>query len=249
MYARQKYNLAISERMAERIKINLYQFTITGDPRLLTPLQENDILFVPISPNFGNIKRTLMPWTPPPEKLEEDVKNKVRIFGAVNDPGTYEPREDMNLLDLIVAAGGETDNADLSKILIVRKGNVDEIFNLQLFLNKESEEPLPRIKNGDMVYVKFRELTIFEPEEEKVFYVLGEVNRPDQYKLADNMTLFQAISMAGGVTEWADTENIAIVRVVNGKQENLRYNLENGIAGRVPEANIYIYPGDTIYVP
>jgi len=234
---------------AERIKINLYQFTITGDPRLLTPLQENDILFVPISPNFGNIKRTLMPWTPPPEKLEEDVKNKVRIFGAVNDPGTYEPREDMNLLDLIVAAGGETDNADLSKILIVRKGNVDEIFNLQLFLNKESEEPLPRIKNGDMVYVKFRELTIYEPEEEKVFYVLGEVNRPDQYKLADNMTLFQAISMAGGVTEWADTENIAIVRVVTGKQENLRYNLENGIAGRVPEANIYIYPGDTIYVP
>jgi len=233
----------------ESIKINLYQFTITGDPRLLTPLQENDILFVPISPNFGNVKRTLMPWTPPPEKLEEDVKNKVRIFGAVNNPGTYEPKEDMNLLDLIVAAGGETDAADLSKILIIRKGNVDEIFNLQLFLNKESEQPLPRIKNGDMVYVKFRELTIFEPEEEKVFYVLGEVKKPDQYKLADNMTLFQAISLAGGVTEWADTENITIVRVVNGKQENLRYNLENGIAGRVPESNIYIYPGDTIYVP
>jgi protein involved in polysaccharide export with SLBB domain len=234
---------------SEQIRINLYQFTITGDPRLLTPLHEDDILFVPISPNFGNIKRTLMPWTPPPEKLEEDVKNKVRIFGAVRNPGTYEPKEDMSLLDLVIAAGGETDVADLSKVLIIRKGSIDETFNLQLFFNRESNEPLPRITNGDMVYVKFRELTIFEPEEDKVFYVVGEVKSPNQYKLADNMTVFQAISLAGGMTEWADSENITIVRMVNGKQENFRYSFENGIAGRLPEWNIYVYPGDTIYVP
>jgi len=233
----------------ERIDINLYQFTVTGDPRLLTPLHENDILFVPISPNFGNVKRTLMPWTPPPEKLEKDVKSKVRIFGAVNNPGTYEPKEDMNLVDIMISAGGETDNADLSKIQIIREGKIDEVFNLQLFFNKESDEPLPKIKNGDTVYVKFRELTIFEPEEEKVFYVVGEVRSPDQYKLADNMTVFQAISLAGGFTEWADTEHITIVRLVNGKQENFRYSFENGIAGRVPEWNIYVQPGDTIYVP
>jgi protein involved in polysaccharide export with SLBB domain len=233
----------------ERIEINLYQFNITGDPRLLTPLHENDILFIPISPNFGNIKRTLMPWTPPAEKLEKDVKQKVRIFGAVRNPGTYEPKEDMNLVDLMISAGGQTDGADLSKVLIIREGNIEQSFNLQLFFNKESDEPLPKIKNGDTVYVKFRELTIFEPEEEKVFYVLGEVRSPNQYKLADNMTLFQAISLAGGFTEWADSEHITIVRVVNGKQENFRYSLENGIAGRVPEWNTYIYPGDTIYVP
>ena len=232
-----------------RLKINLYQFTITGDPRLLTPLHANDILFIPISPNFGNVKRTLMPWTPPTERLEKDVKQKVRIFGAVRNPGIYEPKEDMNLLDLMIMASGETDDADLSKIIMIREGKIEETFNLQLFFNKESAEPLPMIKNGDTVYVKFRELTIFEPEEDKVFYVLGEVQDPDQYKLADNMTLFQAISLAGGLTEWADSENITIIRMVNGKQENYRYSLENGIAGRVPEWNIYIYPDDTIYVP
>ena len=232
-----------------RLKINLYQFTITGDPRLLTPLHEDDVLFIPISPNFGNVKRTLMPWTPPTERLEKDVKEKVRIFGGVRNPGIYEPKEDMNLLDLMIMASGETDDADLSKIIIIREGKIDATFNLQLFFNKESDEPLPLIKNGDTVYVKFRELTIFEPEEDKVFYVLGEVKDPDQYKLADNMTLLQAISLAGGLTEWADSENITIVRMVNGKQENHRYSLENGIAGRLPEWNIYIYPGDTIYVP
>jgi len=235
--------------LTKRLKVNLYQFIITGDPRLLTPLHENDIFFVPISPNFGNVKRTLMPWTPPPEKLEKDVKSKVRIFGAVNNPGTYEPREGMNLVDLLISAGGETDDADLSKILIIKEGVVDKVYNLQLFFNKESDEPLPEIQNGNVVYVKFRELTIFEPAEDKVFYVLGEVQRPDEYKLADNMTLLQAITLAGGFTEWADTENITIVRMVNGKQENYRYNLQHGIAGRVPERNIFIYPGDTVYVP
>ena len=232
-----------------RLKINLYQFTITGDPRLLTPLHEEDILFIPISPNFGNVKRTLMPWTPPTERLEKDVKQKVRIFGGVHNPGIYEPKEDMNLLDLMIMASGETDDADLSKIIIIREGKIDETFNLQLFFNQESDEPLPLIKNGDTVYVKFREMTIFEPEEDKMFYIFGEVDDPDQYKLADNMTLLQAISLAGGLTEWADSENITIIRMVNGKQENYRYSLENGIAGRVPEWNIYIYPDDTIYVP
>jgi polysaccharide export outer membrane protein len=82
-----------------------------------------------------------------------------------------------------------------------------------------------------------------------MFYAVGEVKTPGQYKLADNMTLFQAISLAGGLTEWADSENITIIRVVNGKQESFRYSLENGIAGRVPERNIYIQPDDTIYVP
>ncbi len=233
----------------ERLKINLYQFTITGDPRLLTPLHENDILFVPISPNFGNVKRTLMPWTPPTERLEKDVKQKVRIFGAVHNPGTYEPKEDMTLLDLMILANGETDDADLTKIIIIREGKIDQTYNMQLFFSKESDEPLPVIKNGDTVYVKFRELKIFEPEGAKMFYAVGEVKTPGQYKLADNMTLFQAISLAGGLTEWADSENITIIRVVNGKQESFRYSLENGIAGRVPERNIYIQPDDTIYVP
>ncbi|MFO8002448.1 MAG: SLBB domain-containing protein, partial [Marinilabilia sp.] len=208
----------------ERLKINLYQFTITGDPRLLTPLHENDTLFIPISPNFGNVKRTLMAWSPPTERLEKDVKQKVRIFGAVRNPGIYEPKEDMTLLDLLILASGEKDDADLSKVLIIREGKIDETFNLQSYLNRESQEPIPMIKNGDTVYIKFRELTIFEPEEDKVFYVLGEVKSPNEYKLADNMTLFQAISLAGGLTEWADADNITLIRMVDGKQQSFRYN-------------------------
>lgn len=243
---------SILRKMGEeiaRIKVNLYQFTITGDPRLLTPLHEDDTLFVPISPNFGNVKRTLMPWTPPTERLEKDVKEKVRIFGGVHNPGVYEPKEGMTLLDLLIMASGETDDADLSKILIIRENKVDVVYNLQQFLNMESTEPIPKIHNGDTVYVKFRELTIFEPAEDKVFFVLGEVRSPDEYKLYDNMTVFQAIAMAGGLTEWADEGNITLIRTVNGKQENFHFNFNKAIVGQVPERNVYVQPNDTIYVP
>lgn len=77
----------------ERIPINLYQFTITGDPRLLTPLHENDILFVPISPNFGNIKRTLMAWTPPLKNWRRMSNLRCGSLARSEIPGLMSPRK------------------------------------------------------------------------------------------------------------------------------------------------------------
>ncbi len=231
------------------IRVNLYQFTVTGDPRLLTPLHEGDRIFVPISSAFGNVKRTLMPWTPPTERLEKDPKKKVRIFGAVNNPGIYEPFEGITLLDLLVQASGETDDADLSKILIIRNNKVEVRVNLEDFLQNEGLMKIPEIYGGDTVYVNYVELTVFEPKEDELFYVTGKVRSPGQYKLWDNMTILQAISLAGGLTEWADAEHITIVRNEAGKQENIPYNYRKGVSGKYPELNIYLRGRDVIVVP
>ncbi len=235
---------------AEKVGVNLYQFTITGDGRLLTPIHENDIVFVPISSNFGNIKRTLMPWTPPTERLEEDVKEKVRIFGAVNNPGIYEPEEDMNLVDLLVLASGENQWAELTDILIIRDGKVQLRFDLEEFLHgkaKGGTKPLPKIQGGDTVYVTQIETTVKEAQD-RVF-VIGKVLRPGSYELYDDETVLQALAWAGGLTEWADSDNITIVRMVDGKQENIPFNYNKGVRGRVPEINVRMAPNDTIIVP
>ncbi|MFC1885116.1 SLBB domain-containing protein [Thermodesulfobacteriota bacterium] len=234
------------------LKVNLYQYNITGDPRLLPPLHENDIVFVPISSSFGNVKRTLMAWQPPTERLEKDTKKKVRIFGAVQNPGIYEPYEGMDLLDLMVLASGEREEADMSKILIIRNNQVEVEFNMDEFLKNKGEGPslkMPKIYNGDTVYVNFVELKIQEPKEDKVWYITGEVKAPGQYKLWDNMTVLQAISRAGGLTEWADSDRITIVRTVAGKQENIPYHYGKGVAGKYPELNILILGDDVIVVP
>ncbi len=231
------------------IKVNLYQYTITGDPRLLPPLHARDTLFVPISSSFGNIKRTLMPWSPPSEKLEEDTKAKVRIFGAIHNPGIYELKDDMNIMDLIVEASGETDDADLSKILLIRNKEVEKVYNFEKFLNTEESKKIPKLQAGDTVYIKYVEKKVFEPKEDKVFYVAGKIRSPGKYKLLDQMTIFQAIALAGGMTEWADKDNILIIRRVNGKQRNIPLDYNKAIEGKYPEHNIFVRPDDTIYIP
>ena len=241
---------------AKHIKVNLYQYSVTGDPRLLTPLHESDVIFVPISSSFGSIKRTLRSWEPPTERLEEEeeIKRKVRIFGAVNNPGIYEPYEDMDLLDLLVLASGERLEADLSKIVIIRNNKAEVRFNFIEYLKnvgtrRKGTLKMPKIFNGDTVYVRFVESKVWEPKEDKVFYITGKIKRPNQYKLWDQMTVLQAIALAGGLDEWADTEHIVIVRMVAGKQENIPFNYKKGISGKLPELNIYIQSDDTIVVP
>jgi protein involved in polysaccharide export with SLBB domain len=63
------------------------------------------------------------------------------------------------------------------------------------------------------------------------------------------MTVFQMIAYAGGFDEWADTENIMIIRMVNGRQRNIPYNLRKALSGKYPELNIRLRSFDTIYIP
>ncbi len=233
-----------------KVKVNLHQFTITGDGRLLTPIQENDVVFVPISSNFGNVKRTLMAWAPPQERLEKDVKEKVRIFGAVRNPGIYEVEEDMTLVDLLVLASGEDQYAELTDIAIIRNGKVITRFDLEEFLHgkaKGGTRPLPSIQGGDTVYVTRIETK--DKEAQDRVYVVGKVLRPGSYELYDDMTVLQGLAWAGGLNEWADSDNIMIVRMVDGKQQNIPFNYDKGVRGREPEVNIRLAPNDTIVVP
>jgi len=248
-------NIAIHRRVENRlrkIKVNMYQYTITGDERLLTPLHEDDTLFVPISSNFGNVKRTLDAWEPPTERLEEDVKAKVRIFGAVNNVGIYEPQEDMDLIDLFILASGQTEDADLSKVLLIRNNRIELSFNMEEWLEKFAEQefnPVPKLRNGDTVYVTFVKKKTHEPKEDELFYTLGEVGGQGQHKLWDRMTVLQALALAGGLNDFADAEHILIVRWVEGRQENIPFNFYKAVQGKLPELNMYVQARDVIYVP
>jgi polysaccharide biosynthesis/export protein len=82
----------------------------------------------------------------------------------------------------------------------------------------------------------------------KVF-ITGQIAKPGPYALGAPMTVLQLISMAGGVNEFADSENINIVRTENGKTTSFRFNYEEVARGRKLEQNILLKPNDTIVVP
>jgi polysaccharide export outer membrane protein len=83
----------------------------------------------------------------------------------------------------------------------------------------------------------------------KVF-ITGQVPKPGAYPLVGPTTVLQLIAIAGGVAEYSDSENILIMRTVNGKPTALRFNYKD-VAKRKKNLaqNIALEPGDTIVVP
>lgn len=49
-------------------------------------------------------------------------------------------------------------------------------------------------------------------------YVLGEVNKPGQYSYREGMTIFAAVSLAGGYTYRADVKAMVVTRTVDGRK-------------------------------
>jgi polysaccharide export outer membrane protein len=83
----------------------------------------------------------------------------------------------------------------------------------------------------------------------KNFYIVGKINRPGNYPLNPDMTVLQAISVAGGLNEWADRDSIRIIRRSGGKEEILHFDYDEVISGKNLERNILLKPNDTIMVP
>ena len=79
--------------------------------------------------------------------------------------------------------------------------------------------------------------------------VLGRVVKPGVYPITGNTTLVEAISMAGGFTEWANRRKITVIRNEGDKKKKFRVNYKKIISGKDPSQNITLERGDTIVVP
>jgi polysaccharide export outer membrane protein len=63
-----------------------------------------------------------------------------------------------------------------------------------------------------------------------------------------NMTVLQALSSAG-ISQFANTKRIYVLRTQNGKQEKLPVNYRKLVKGELIDENYLLQPGDTIVVP
>ncbi len=81
-------------------------------------------------------------------------------------------------------------------------------------------------------------------------YVIGKVNKPDQYLMTSKIDVMQALSMAGGMTPFASVNNIVILRRDNtGKQKAIEFEYGDVEDGDDLEQNIILQSGDVIVVP
>lgn len=71
------------------------------------------------------------------------------------------------------------------------------------------------------------------------FYILGEVTRAGEYPFSDNLTVQQAVALAGGYTYRANQKQVFIRRAASDQEET--YSLDS-------VRRVYVGPGDTIRI-
>jgi polysaccharide export outer membrane protein len=99
-------------------------------------------------------------------------------------------------------------------------------------------------------YINDPQVTVsLEQINSRRIYVTGEVTRPGAFPLLPNMTVLQALTSAGGFTQFAKLKGIYVLRMEGGKQLKLPFNYKAVISGKKPEDNIQLQPGDTIVIP
>jgi polysaccharide export outer membrane protein len=84
------------------------------------------------------------------------------------------------------------------------------------------------LEGGDTVYV---------PKAAQV-YVTGSVARPGPYRYEEGMTVLQVLTLAGGVTERGSSGRTKLVRIVNGRKQEIK-----------AKSTDLVEPEDTLVVP
>lgn len=82
-----------------------------------------------------------------------------------------------------------------------------------------------------------------------VVSVMGQVTRPGDIIMNRSLNVMQALSQAGGLTPYADADDIVILRTVKGKQISMMFDYTSVARGKRLEKNITLRPGDVIVVP
>jgi len=91
-------------------------------------------------------------------------------------------------------------------------------------------------------------VAIFKVGSQRV-YVIGKVNKPGDFPVGRYVDVLQALSMAGGLTPFADANDIRIMRREGERQVVLPFEYSRVVRGQKLEQNVQLRAGDVVVVP
>ena len=145
-------------------------------------------------------------------------------------------------------------NADLSRIVTVRP---DGMISLPLIGDVKASGLSPEQLKA-AIEKKLREYSetaivsvIVQTVNSYKVFVLGEVRTPGVQSYKTNTTVLQAITLAGGFTEYASKNSLVLIRKSkDGSEEKIKLRFKDLISPNEKEnKNVVLKPGDTIFVP
>ena len=84
----------------------------------------------------------------------------------------------------------------------------------------------------------------FEPQSVSV---MGEVERPGPVPIKGKLSVLEALAVAGGFKDFANTKNITIRRPTASGVQIIRFNYRDAVKGEGKP--LYLQPGDIVIVP
>jgi polysaccharide export outer membrane protein len=122
-------------------------------------------------------------------------------------------------------------------------GDIKAAGNTPMQLAKKLEKKLSEIMEEPSITV------IVLATNSRKYYMVGNINSPGEYPIDTPINILQAIARASGLGEWADKDEIIIVRRGAGKDEMIFFDYKEFVKGKDLSKNIYIQYGDTVIVP
>ena len=139
----------------------------------------------------------------------KNSENSVSVVGRVKNPGLY-PSKSGSLKDILDLAGGFQDPIFRetiydNEIIILRK-NKNNLYSEEFIASYDNASSFT-LKTGDMI------LVYENPKYDNLFTIAvdGEVNKRGSFQLTKNMTVRDAINLAGGLSELANPDAIIVL--------------------------------------
>lgn len=171
------------------------------------------------------------------------AKTHIQVLGEVLKPGPMPLPKDPGVLSVLLAAGGATPKAQLSKAMILRAGQQIPV-NLSTIATAGTVAPV-QLQAGD---------TLFLPPNKSQFMVSGAVGKPGLQDYPDKegtLTVVEALQLAGNVSQGADLKKAQLVRQKPGsdKPDVVSVDLEQVLQKGNQKLNVAVEPGDLLFIP
>ncbi|MFH1488294.1 MAG: polysaccharide biosynthesis/export family protein [Pseudomonadota bacterium] len=177
-------------------------------------------------------------------------------LGAVNSPGSYSLKAEERILDALSRAGGIKRTGETvgsgeqagKKGMIIRTENPNLPGEKKIVINIDLQGLLKGRDQVSNIFLMDRDV-VFIPSAEH-FYIIGQVKSPGSYALTErDITLVEAISLAGGFTKIAARNRTRIIRVEEGVEKIIEVKVDAITDAGKKIQDVLIQANDVIVVP
>ncbi len=184
-------------------------------------------------------------------KWDLQERQPVSVHGLVRAPGSYELLEGMTLTDLLMKAGGFTDDAMAAYAELARVSTSSGGEEITQTLRVPLARDLTQAKEASSLVLQPHDAVFIrrDPDfrEQEYVTVLGEVRFPGTYSLSRrDERMSELVRRAGGVTALAYIKGASFVRQGTAR---LAIDLPNALKRGRGEWDLVLLKGDTLHVP